>query len=70
MHEKHILACVKNGRVQNSLSGEVLKRILRKRARDSNQTMNCESGAIWGVRNCASGECSGHVLIFDHFREI
>ena len=32
--------------------------------------MNCESGAVSGVRECASGECSKHILIFEHFRWI
>ena len=32
--------------------------------------MNCESGAILGGRERASGECSGHILIFEHFHEI
>ena len=51
-------------------SGEALKRILQNCARDSYQTMNCESGAVSGVRECASGECSKHILIFEHFRWI
>ena len=32
--------------------------------------MNCESGAISGVRECASGECSKHIFIFEDFHEI
>ena len=68
MHEKHIFECAKHGRVQNSFSGEARKRISQNFARDSYQTMNCESGAVSGVRECASGECSKHILIFEHFR--
>ena len=59
-----ILECATHGRVQDSFSGEALKRILQNFARDSYQTMNCESGAVSGVRECASGECSKHILIF------
>ena len=68
MHEKHVLEYAKYGRVQNEFSGEALNRILQNLAWDSYQTMNCESGALSGVRECASGECSKHILIFEHFR--
>ena len=70
VHEKYILACVKNSKVKNSLSGEALKHILQKRAWRSHQRMNCESGSISGVRKYASGEGSEQILIFEHFREV
>ena len=70
VHEKHILACVKNSKVQNSLSGVALRHILQKRAWRSHQRMNCEFGSISGVRKYASGEGFEQILFFDHFCEV
>ena len=70
MHQKLICACVKHGRVLNSLFGEALKHIVQKQARHAHQRMTCGYGAIWGVHNCVSGVHSDDILIFRHFREI
>ena len=69
MHKKLIFACVKHGRVLNSLFGEALKHIVQKQARHAHQRMTCGYGAIWGVHNCVSGEHSEDILIFIIFVE-
>ena len=63
-------ACVKHGRVLNSLFGKALKHIVQKQARHAYQRMTCGYGASWGVHNCVSGEHSDDILIFHHCHEI
>ena len=51
------------------LSGEHFGSVMQKCTPDLHHRMKCEYGDVLGVRQCASGECPKHILIFEPIHE-